>query len=267
MIMPLLVHGMIYVFIGVFAGLMAGMFGVGGGLVVVPGLVFIFQHTDLIPNNILMYMAVGTSLAVMIITAQASVRAHYKLGSILWPVFHRLWPSLVIGTVVGSIAAAWIPTYWLKTFFALFLLFVSIKMLTDKQPERPQQFPKNWINRLITFLIGTNSGLLGVGGGILVVPYLAYCGIPTRQIAAISNLCALTIAITGTVLFMITGYHATTDIAYTTGYIYWPAVLLIGIPSSLMAPVGAKLNYKLPVHQLKYGFIVILILTALKMLF
>ncbi|MDR3442091.1 MAG: sulfite exporter TauE/SafE family protein [Legionella sp.] len=267
MILPLIIHGAIYILIGVFAGLMAGLFGIGGGLIVVPGLVFVFQQTQIIPDNLIMYVAAGTSLAAMIITSQASVKAHHTLGTILWPVFNKLWPSLVIGTLLGSIIASWIPTHWLKILFAFFLLFVALKMLTDKQIVRPEHFPKHWINRLVNFLIGINSGLLGVGGGILIVPYLAYCGIDIRKIPAVSNLCALSIAVVGTLAFMVTGYYETTSITYMTGYIFWPAVLLIGIPSSLLAPVGARLSYQLPLHQLKYGFIVILILTALKMLF
>lgn len=263
----LILHGMIYALIGVFAGLMAGLFGIGGGLVVVPGLAFVFQQTRAIPENIIMYVAVGTSLAAMIITTIASLRAHHKMGSILWSVFYKLWPGLVAGTVIGSIVAAWIPTQWLAMFFAVFLLCMAIKMLIPTDVNRKEHVLNKWINYAINFLIGTNSGLLGVGGGILIVPYLTYCGIEIRKIAAVSNLCALVIALVGTIAFIITGYKITALIPDTIGYVYWPAVILIGIPSSLMAPVGARLNYKLPVHQLKYGFVALLILTAINMLF
>lgn len=265
--MTLFLYGIIYAFIGIFAGLMAGLFGIGGGLVVVPGLLFVLQQSHLVSESIMMYVAVGTSLAAMIITAAASVNAHSKISTILWPVFYKLWPGLVIGTVFGCIIATWIPTQGLTIFFAVFLLFVALKMFTDAKVSRPEHFPKKWIHHSLTVLIGTNSGLLGVGGGILVVPYLTYCGIEVRRIAAVSNLCALVIAMVGTSAFIITGYHVTSSIPYMSGYIYWPAVLLIGIPSSLMTPIGARLNYKLPVHQLKYGFAILLILTAINMLY
>ncbi|MFT4060543.1 MAG: sulfite exporter TauE/SafE family protein [Legionella sp.] len=267
MITMLILHSLVYLGVGSFAGFMAGLFGVGGGLIVVPGLIFIFQQLQLFPQHILMYVAIGSSLATMIITSQAAIRAHYKLGTILWWVFNKLWPGLIIGTIIGAIAASQIPTNDLKIFFALFLLFVAAKMFFDKEVERPEKFPPNWMTFLISFLVGVNSGLLGIGGGILIVPFSAYCGIPTRKIAAISNLSALSIAITGTVIFMITGFNETCNIPLTTGYIYWPAVFLVGITSSIMAPIGTKLNYSLPVKQLKYSFMILLVIIGLKMLF
>ena len=125
MLMNLLLDGFIYALIGLFAGLMAGILGVGGGIIVVPGLVFIFQLRQLIPEQIVMHVAAGTSLAVMIFTAQASIRAHYKMGAILWSVFNKLWPGIAMGTVSGAVLAGFISTYWLKIIFAIFLLFVS----------------------------------------------------------------------------------------------------------------------------------------------
>jgi uncharacterized protein len=265
--LTLLLDGTIYALIGVFAGLMAGLFGIGGGLVVVPGLLFVFEKNHLIPNSMVMYAALGTSLAAMVITTTAAVKAHAKIGPILWPIFYTLWPGLVLGTLFGSVLATWVPTEGLTIFFAIFLLFVSFKMLTEVKANPSKRFPAKWVQHSLTFFIGTNSGLLGVGGGILIVPYLTYCGIQVRKIAGLSNVCALVIAMVGASAFIITGYQATGLIPYMTGYIYWPAVLLISIPSSLMAPIGARLSYKLPLKQLKYGFVALLILTAIKMLF
>lgn len=263
----LLLDGAVYAFIGAFAGLMAGILGIGGGVIVVPGLVFIFQHNQIIPENISMHVAAGTSLAVMIITSQSSLRAHLKLGDVLWPIFNKLWPGIVIGTIVGALLAYIMPTYWLKIIFAVFLLLVAFKMITDMHVTHPDRFPANWVNRLVSFLIGLKSGMLGVGGGVLIIPYLTYCGVDLRKIAAVSNLCTLTVAVVGTLVFMITGRHEMNTIPYSSGYIYWPAVLWVAVPSSLIAPLGAKLNYVIPVKQLKYGFIVILLITAIHMLF
>ena len=265
--MDLVLYGSIYAAIGIFAGLMAGILGIGGGIIVVPGLVLIFQLNHVIPENIIMHVAAGTSLAVMIFTSLASLQAHYKLGEILWSTFHKLWPGIIFGTICGAVLAEFIPTEWLKIIFALFLLSVAVKMLMDVHVTHTHHFPKNWINSLVSYAIGLKSGLLGVGGGVLIIPYLTYCGVEVRKIAAVSNLCTLTVALVGTTVFIITGLHETATIEYASGYIYWPAVLLVAIPSALIAPLGAKLNYILPVQQLKYGFVVILTLTALKMLF
>lgn len=265
--MDFLSHGMIYAVIGIFAGLMSGILGIGGGIIVVPGLVFVFQHTEIIPNTSVMQVAAGTSLAIMIFTSQASLRAHYKLGEILWSVFNKLWPGIIAGTIVGAVIAKFIPTFWLAIIFALFLFFVAIKMLTDVHASHPERFPGTLLNWLITFLIGIQSGLLGVGGGVLIVPYLTYCGVAVRKIAPVSNLCSFTVAMIGTVVVVVTGWSAMAGVSYSTGYVYWPAVLWVAIPSSLAAPWGARLNYILPVKQLKYGFIVILLITATRMLF
>ncbi|TAL59076.1 MAG: sulfite exporter TauE/SafE family protein [Legionella sp.] len=263
----MLLHGAIYAFIGAFAGLMSGILGIGGGVVVVPGLVFLFQHSHIIPEDAIMHVAAGTSLAVMIITSQSSLRAHLKLGEVLWPVFKKLWLGIALGTIAGALLATLLSTYWLKIIFACFLFLIALKMLTDMHVAHPERFPPNWVNRLVSFLIGLKSGLLGVGGGVLIIPYLTYCGIEVRKIAPVSNLCTFTVAVVGTIAFTLTGFQEMRSVPFALGYVYWPAVLWVAIPSSLIAPWGAKLNYKLPIKQLKYGFIVILILTATKMLF
>ena len=123
-----------------------------------------------------------------------------------------------------------------------------------------------WLYLLSSFTIGCVAALVGVGGGVLLVPCLTYAGIPSRQIAPLSNLGGLIIASVGMLLLIIGGFNKMANISYTLGYVYWPAVLGITIPSSLIAPFGAKLNYILPMYYLKYGFIVILTLTAIKML-
>ncbi|WP_019215826.1 sulfite exporter TauE/SafE family protein [Legionella tunisiensis] len=259
-------NGSIYALAGAFAGLMSGIMGIGGGIIVVPSLLFIFQHNPAFPSNLTMHIAAGTSLAIMLFTSQSSVRAHYRQGGILWSIYNRLWPGIVIGAVSGAILADQLPTHWLQILFGLFLLFVAFKMLSGMHIVRPQQFPRPWINNLISFLIGCKSGLLGVGGGTVIIPYLSYCGVEMPKITPVSALCTLTVAVLGTITFILTGLNEIGLPPYTTGYVYWPAVLCVAIPSSIFAPIGAKLTYILPIEQLKYGFIVILFLTAIDLL-
>ena len=227
-----------YPLLGLFSGLMAGLFGVGGGIIVVPGLVFLFQNQNLIAPEALMQTAIGTSLAAMVITTQASVRAHNQIGQLNWSLFNRLWPGLISGAVVGALINALTPTQWLEAFFGVFLLCVALKIAFAKTPSRKKNFPNTWLNHVINFFIGPNSGLLGVGGGILMVPYLNSCGV----------------ALVGTVIYCY------------AGAVNWPAVLLIGLFSSFSAPLGARLSYRLPVNYLRYGFVFLLLLTAFKML-
>ncbi|QBR83182.1 sulfite exporter TauE/SafE family protein [Legionella israelensis] len=265
-ITELLENGAVFALTGAFAGLMAGILGIGGGMVVVPALAFIFRHNQTVPPSLIMHVAAGTSLAVMIITSQASVRAHYRLGEILWPVYRRLWPGIVIGAVLGAILADLLPSHWLKIIFGVFLLIVAYKMFLDRHITRPHQYPRAWIHHFISGLIGVKSGLLGVGGGALIIPYLTYCGVDIRKIAAISSLCTMTVAVVGTLAFMVTGSNEPGLPAYSIGYVYWPAAFWVAIPSALFAPVGARLTYVLPVAQLKNGFIVFLLLASLDML-
>lgn len=263
----IVLHQGLYLIIGLFAGLMSGILGIGGGVIVVPALVFIFQYNHLVPADVIMHVAAGTSLAVMIFTSLASLSAHYKMGEILWQVFNKLWPGIILGVCVGAFTAQFIPTLWLKIIFALFLLFVAFKMFVDRDKAQVRATPKMLYHHLVSLFIGFKSGLLGVGGGVLVIPYLTFSGVPVRKIAPVSNLCTFTVAIVGSLVFMATGYREMAAVAYATGYVYWPAVLSVALASAVIAPIGAKLNYILPVKQLKYVFIIILILTALKMLF
>jgi uncharacterized membrane protein YfcA len=267
MTIDLLVYVMMYLCIGVFAGLMAGILGIGGGIIVVPGLLFVFQYYQLIPDDLSMHVAAGTSLTVMIFTSLSALYAHTQLGNILWPIFNKLCPGLVFGVVCGAVVAEWVPTHWLKILFGIFLLFVSFKMLRDIHVIHSEKVPGTWLNRCVSYLIGLKSGLLGVGGGILIIPYLTYCGTTPRKIAPISNLCTLSVGLVGAFIFMITGYHEMADIPYSLGFVYWPAVILVAISSSIIAPIGAKLSYIVPLQQLKYVFIVILLLTSVKMMF
>jgi len=264
----ILTQGGVYILAGIIAGLVSGIMGIGGGIVVVPALAFIFTHKANVPPDLIMQMAAGTSLAIMLFTAQSSIREHYKQGIILWGVYQRLWPGIVLGAISGALLSNQLSTFWLRMIFGFFMLFVAIKMLFDlnKAELTVHRFPPVWINGLITYLIGAIAGLLGVGGGALAVPYLHYCNLEIKKIAPISALSTLTVAIVGTLVFIYTGTKASGLPAYSSGFVYWPAVLCIAIPSSFLAPFGAKLTYIVPVKQLKYGFILLLILTAIDLL-
>ncbi|KTD36613.1 permease [Legionella nautarum] len=264
----LLSHVGVYLLAGIFAGLVSGIMGVGGGIVVVPALVFIFNHKANFPQELVMQMAAGTSLATMLFTSPASIREHYKQDIILWGVYKRLWPGLVLGSISGGLLSGQLSSFWLRMIFGCFLLFVAFKMLFDmkKKQHGHHRFAPAWINGLINFIIGAISGLLGVGGGALTVPYLSYCNLEIKQIAPISALATLTVAIVGTIIFIITGTKASNLPAYSSGFVYWPAVLGIAITSTFFAPLGAKLTYIVPVKQLRYGFIILLLITAVDLL-
>ena len=267
MITAILENGAIYAMTGAFAGLMAGILGIGGGMIVVPALVYIFHHAQVVPASVEMHVAAGSSFAIMIFTAQASIRAHHRQGTILWSVYQLLWPAIALGTVFGALFAVILPTYWLKIILGVVLLCIAIKMLFNLKVSHPHHFPSTWVNRLIGFLIGFKSGLLGIGGGAVIVPYLSFCGVETRKIPGVSALCTLTVAVIGTVAVMITGHNYQGLPVYSTGFVYWPAVFCVAVPSVLFAPIGARLTYILPIRELKYGFVVILLFAACSLIF
>jgi len=262
---PVLMDGLLYVLAGALVGFLSGIMGIGGGIIVVPALLMIFSHNPAIPESLSMHLAAGTSLAVMMFTSSASIRAHYKYSTILWTVYHRLAPGLAIGALVGGLVCAFIPTQWLRYLLVVFLLMIAIKIFLDRGAVHADRFPGIWVNRLISFFIGSMSGLLGLGGGVLIIPYLSFCGVEIRKIAAVSALCTMTVAMTGTLIFIITGWNQTDLPPWSTGYVYWLAVLCVAIPSSLIAPVGASLSYILPTRLLQYCFIVLLIITAVNL--
>ena len=263
----ILQNSAIFALTGAFAGLMSGILGIGGGLIVVPTLAYIFHHGHMIPPDMEMRVAAGTSLAIMIFTAQATVRAHQRQGTILWDIYQRLWPSVLIGTAVGALLADYLSTIWLKMILGLVLLVLAFKMLIHVHITHRPHTPSLWVNRLVNFVIGFQAGLLGIGGGALIIPYLIYCGIEPRKIPGVAALCTLTVAMIGTMVFIITGTNESGLPSGATGYVFWPAVFWVAIPSMLFAPMGAHMTYVLPIKQLKYGFSIILLLAALDLLF
>ncbi|MCZ6925781.1 MAG: sulfite exporter TauE/SafE family protein [Rickettsia endosymbiont of Ixodes persulcatus] len=265
MIPEILDGALLYLMLGVVAGILAGLFGIGGGIVVVPALLFIFHHHPFLPQALLMRFAVGTSLAIMLFTTQAAVYSHLKLGGVLWSVYQRLWLGLGVGVLVGSLAANFIPTNWLTTAFGIFLLFVSWKMFAGMGTQGPQRFPSVWLTAVVTVTTGFLVGLLGIGGGTLIIPYLTYCGVRPQQIIPVTALCSLTLALIGTLVFMGMGYE-NYHLPLTIGYIYWPAVIWVAMSSILFTPIGAKLTYLLPVKQLRFAFVILLLVTSASLL-
>lgn len=253
---------------GAFAGFMSGLLGIGGGVIIVPALLFIFHKIPHISTESIMHLAIGTSLAIVLITAKVAVYAHHRIGQgILWSVFRSMLLYLGLGTISGCITANHLSTEILESLFALFLFSIATKLFFDRHKPSKSRTVNPPLHRIISFFIGFLSGLFGIGGGILIVPYLAYTGVDLRKIAAISSLSTLTVASVGSLSYIIAGLSHAGLPAYSSGYIFWPAVIATAIPSALTAPLGAKLSYVLPIKHLRYVFILFIIFTALNLVF
>lgn len=254
---------LLYPLIGAITGLLSGMLGIGGGVVVVPGLALVFAHLALM-QGVSMHMAEGTSLAVMIITALSSMRVHHSHKNVLWPVVLRLLPGMLIGVIVGASFASVMPTYILEILFGLFVLFIAVQMFLLIKPKATRKLPRWSGLSLAAFLIGGKSGLLGIGGGSITIPFLIYCNVPMRKASGTSIACTLPIAIFGTLSFMISGWNVI-NIPYSLGYVYLPAFFSVAIMSLLFAPIGARLSLLINVSIIKRIFAILLFFAGIKM--
>ena len=254
-----------YLVLGAFAGLVAGLLGVGGGLIIVPVLVFIFTGQGM-ADHLIVHMAVGTSLATIVFTSISSVRAHHQHGAVLWPVFWQLTPGIVIGAWLGALFADALASDQLRRFFGVFELLVAIQMTFNVKPRPHRQLPGRAGMFGAGGVIGAISAIVGIGGGTMTVPFLVWCNVAMRKAVATSSACGLPIAIAGAAGFIVTGWNTIDLPTYSSGYVYWPAFAGIVIASVLFAPVGARLAHRLPAAQLKRIFAILLYILGFRML-
>jgi len=252
-------------FFGGFAGILAGLFGLGGGLVLVPFLYWLFSQQGFDPE-LIMLMAVATSLATIIVTSSAAVLTHHRLRAVLWPLVCYLAPGVFVGAITGAVIADYLNAETLKSLFAFFMLYVGLKMAFPFRSEA-----KKWRSTPVFLmfsgsLIGFVSTLIGIGGGTLTVPMLTKCGYPMRNAAAVSSACGLPIAMAGTFSYAFLGWSKSGLPDDCLGYVYLPAFAAIIAASMVMAPAGARLANKLPAQLLKRYFAIVLLLVAARML-
>lgn len=253
-----------YVAIGAIAGILAGLLGIGGGLVIVPMLVFALTRQH-ISSNVIMHLALGTSMASIIFTSVSSFMAHHRRGAVHWDVVKRIVIGILAGTFLGSCIAARLSTGFLKGFFVLFLYYVAIQMIIDKKPKPSRQLPGNIGMFSVGSLIGAVSSLVGIGGGTLSVPFMVWCNIPVHHAIGTSAAIGFPIAIAGTIGYIVNGIGASDLPPYSLGFLYLPALVGIVVTSVLTAPFGAGIAHALPVQQLKKVFAVILLVVATRM--
>lgn len=261
---------LLYLLLGVGAGLLAGLFGIGGGLVIVPALLLIWTVSHAaVPGDVLMHTAVGTSLAAIVPTAVASTLGHQRHGAVLWPIWARLVPAIVVGAAVGAWFATRLDGTALRYVFAVFMLFVAIQTGFDLLPRRAAagRLPGAIGAAIAGAAIGAVSSLVGIGGGTLTTPFLMYRGVPIRNAIATAAACGLPLAVSGAVTYQLVGMHAASGPSAGAGYLHWPAVLWIGVASVLTAPLGARLTHTLPIGVLKRLLALLLAAVAIRMMF
>jgi uncharacterized protein len=254
-----------YLIVGVFVGILAGLFGVGGGLIIVPILDVMLTRQG-VSHDFIMHLALGTSLASIVFTSVSSFWAHHKRGAVNWPIVRRIVPGILTGTFLGSCIAAQLSTNFLKVFFVIFLYYVAAQMLSGKKPKPSRQLPGIWGMFGVGNVIGVVSSFVGIGGGSMSVPFMIWCNIAVHHAIGTSAAIGFPIAIAGAVGYLYNGFNVPDLPNGSIGYIYLPALAGIVCASVLTAPLGVHLAHSLPVERLKKFFAVLLIVMGTRML-
>jgi uncharacterized protein len=248
---------------GAVAGTAAGLLGIGGGVIIVPVLSLVFASEGVDPD-ILIKVAVGTSLATISITAISSIWAHHRHQAVRWPLVRIMVPGVVTGSLLGAWVADMIPGAWLTVAFIIFMFGVSLQMALGPVGAG-RDLPGPWALSGVSAIVGAISALMGIGGGALHVPYLSWCGVPVKKSIATAATLGLPLALASTTGFIITGLDETTLPPHSLGYINLPAFAGVVGASVLFAPLGARLAHRLPDKLLKRTFAIFLFLLALRM--
>ena len=250
---------------GAVIGFLAGLLGIGGGMLMVPFVTMVLSSTGFPPEHTVR-VAIATSLTTILFTSISSVRAHHRRGAVLWPQVRSLAPGIVLGSLGGAQIAGLISGPFLAGFFALFVSMTATQMLLSKPPQGTGDAPKVALPGAPTMfgvggLIGTISALVGAGGGFLTVPFLTSRGVQIQKAVASSAACGFPIALAGSAGYVISGWNANLP-GQMLGYVYVPALVFIVISSVLTAPLGARTAHNMPTAQLKKVFALLLYAVA-----
>ena len=262
---PLLILELIL--LGLCTGFLAGLLGIGGGMIMVPFLTIILSGRGVAPD-LSVKMAIATSMATIIFTSIASVRAHHKRGAVRWDLVKGLAPGIVLGGAIASMGVfALLKGASLALFFAAFVSFSATQMFLDKKPAPSRQVPGTAGLLGAGSVIGFLSGLVGAGGGFVSVPFMAWCNVAIHNAVATSAALGFPIALANVIGYVISGQGLQNLPMHSFGYLWLPALGVIAICSVFTAPFGARAAHKLPVKQLKRVFASILYMLAAYMLY
>lgn len=254
-----------YLLLGVCSGILAGLFGTGGGLIIVPVLVFSFTIQGIAPE-VLTHLAVGTSLSVILFTSINSALTHHRKGAVNWAVVRWLSVGIIAGSAAGSVTASKIPGTYLQQIIGVFAIVMAIQMWFGWKPKGTAKEMKRRYLAVAGVVIGWASAIFGIGGGALMVPFLSWNNVDMKNTVAISSACGFPIAFSATCSFIMVGWDVSRLPDYSLGYIYLPALIGISLTSMWSARVGAKLAHKLDAAVLKRLFSLLLLCVGVNFL-
>lgn len=240
--------------LGLCTGFLAGLLGIGGGMVMVPFIAYVMS-TRGAPVDLAMKMAIATSMSTIIFTSMRSVRAHHQLGSVRWDIVKGLAPGIVAGAMLASMGLfALLKGSWLLIVFSVFICFSATQMLLDKKPASTRHMPGTAGQVVVGGVIGLLSGLVGAGGAFISVPFMGLCNVAMRQAVATSAALGFPIALSNTLGYVVSGWSLAGLPAGSLGYIWLPALAVIATASMCTVPLGANLAHRLDVKRLKQIF-------------
>ena len=253
--------------LGIGTGFLAGLLGIGGGMLMVPFITIIMSHRGVAPD-LAVKMAIATSMATIIFTSMSSVWAHHRRGGVRWDIVKRLAPGIVAGSIIGSLGVfALLKGSYLAIFFGLFVSFSATQMFLNKKPTPARQMPGAAGQFAAGSFIGFLSGLVGAGGAFISVPFMTWCNVPIHNAVATSAALGFPIAVANVLGYVISGQTVQNLPDASFGYIWLPALVVIAICSFLTAPLGARAAHSIPVGKLKRVFACVLYVLAAYMLY
>ncbi|HEY8330445.1 MAG TPA: sulfite exporter TauE/SafE family protein [Pseudomonas sp.] len=256
---------LLYLLLGGAAGVLAGLFGVGGGMIMVPVLIYSFQAQGVAPE-VLTHLAVGTSLATIAFTSINSIRAHHKRGAVRWEIFRWLAVGILGGSVLGGLTASLLQGPLLQKIIGVFAIVMAAQMAFNLQPQASSAVPGKAGLGVAGTVIGWASAIIGIGGGSLTVPFLSWRSVPMQQAVATSAACGLPIAVASALSFMWLGHNEPQLPEWSIGFVYLPAVVGIASTSMFFARFGAQLAHRLSPLMLKRLFALLLLSVGLNFL-
>jgi len=250
---------------GAVAGMFAGLLGIGGGIIIVPVLAMVFTSQG-VSIDVLMHVAIGTSLATIVITSLSSIRAHHKHQAIDWQVVRVITIGVFVGGLIGAAVAKIISGEDLKLIFSIFMFLIAAQMYFGNTTKAHRTLPAKPGMILAGVSIGTVASLMGVGGGSMTVPFFTWCNVSIRKAVATSSAIGFPIAVAGTIGFIISGWSVADRPVMSIGYVNLPAFISIVVASVLSAPLGAWIAHRISPVILKRIFAAFLVILGIRML-
>lgn len=252
---------------GILGGLIAGLLGVGGGIVIVPVFYHLLGLLD-VDDNIRMHVAVATSLGTIIATSAVSVRSHYKRGAIDFSLLRSWGLPIFVGVMIGTAVGGYVDSSMLTAIFATVAFSVAIFMAVKRDGiKRYEDFPNGVVKGGLGLIVGGVSALMGIGGGTLSVPILTGYGFDIRKAVGTASAIGFIIAVPGTIGYVVTGIGVDSRPPFSLGYVNVAAALVLVPLTMAFAPVGARIAHAIPRRHLQVCFSIFLSATALSMFY